>query len=158
MTHGGRYNIDAENRAISKISVECGMKGRGVCLIKFKVKSCKSCNKSFKPNSSRHAYCGSWKVRNTCAYMIYYLHRRGRRYGIAGKYIQAMHSSQSGMCAICGKDICDISSYNVDHNHVTGKVRGLLCRVCNIGISHIEKEGWLDKALKYLEIHKIKNI
>jgi hypothetical protein len=40
----------------------------------------------------------------------------------------------------------------VDHNHTTGKIRGLLCRQCNIGISALkENEQNFIKAIKYLK-------
>jgi len=49
---------------------------------------------------------------------------------------------QKGVCAICGQPEISKNQYglrrlSVDHNHVTGKVRGLLCSRCNIGIGHL---------------------
>lgn len=49
-------------------------------------------------------------------------------YGITLKDYDDMHSSQKGCCAICDKTE---ETLNVDHSHVTGRVRGLLCYDCN---------------------------
>jgi hypothetical protein len=155
--NGGRYNINAKNIAINKVSVECGMSGRGTCLVKYNEKACIRCNEVFKPSSSRHVYCGSWKTKNTCAYIVYYLSRRVRHYGVTIEYVEDLYEKQSGMCAICGESM-PYDSYKVDHSHVTGKVRGLLCHPCNVGLGYTEKEGWLNRALKYLEMNKIRNI
>ena len=41
---------------------------------------------------------------------------------------------------------------HVDHNHVTGTVRGLLCNMCNIGIGMFrDNVNFMYKAIKYLE-------
>ena len=59
-------------------------------------------------------------------------------------------------CQICGKDgdveLC------VDHDHKTGKVRGLLCRYCNLGIGNLQDSPkLLRSAISYLTEHKETN-
>jgi hypothetical protein len=49
-----------------------------------------------------------------------------RRYGITGADFDAMVEVQGGTCAVC-----DQKPEHVDHDHKTGKVRGLLCYTCN---------------------------
>lgn len=52
-------------------------------------------------------------------------------------------------CAICGKDIYPHHrDTHVDHDHVTGKVRGLLCSQCNPALGNLEP--YLDKAKEYV--------
>lgn len=42
----------------------------------------------------------------------------------------------------------------VDHCHASGKIRGLLCDLCNRGIGHFnDSVELLYKAIKYLELH-----
>lgn len=53
-----------------------------------------------------------------------------RQFGLSLEKYTEMFNSQSGLCAICNKS----QSYKmlaVDHNHKTGRVRGLLCSICN---------------------------
>jgi DNA-binding sugar fermentation-stimulating protein len=50
-----------------------------------------------------------------------------------------MYESQYGMCLVCEEELP--ANKNVDHCHDTGKVRGLLCRACNIMIGHAEKRS-----------------
>lgn len=157
---GGKYNIDAKGRVISKASIECGMVGRmrkvsGCFGGEFKVKACKRCGEVFKPKSAIHKYCGSWLTKNTCAYIVYYMSRRVRHYGVTIEYIEELYEKQLGLCAICDKSM-SYGEYQIDHSHVTGKVRGLLCRGCNMSLGHVEKEDWLNKVLKYLKMDKIR--
>lgn len=59
-------------------------------------------------------------------------------------------SDQKGCCAVCGKSSDKI--LHVDHDHNTGKVRGLLCHNCNTGIGHLgDDPARLRAAIKYLE-------
>ena len=59
---------------------------------------------------------------------------------------------QQGVCAICHKSIEIISSC-VDHDHKTGKIRGLLCVTCNTRIGYIESD-WIELAKQYLAKHE----
>jgi hypothetical protein len=44
---------------------------------------------------------------------------------------------------------------HIDHCHITGKIRGLLCHLCNRGIGLFrERSDLLQAAIKYLESHK----
>ena len=85
--------------------------------------------------------------------------RRHRKYSLMNKYdmtveqYDAMLSAQGGVCAICGDP--PIVGFNkrlhVDHDHATGRVRGLLCMHCNHSIERVEKiPGWAAKAEAYL--------
>jgi hypothetical protein len=57
---------------------------------------------------------------------------------------------QSGKCKLCFIDI-KTKSY-VDHNHKTGKIRGLLCNGCNAGIGMLKEDiNVLNRAIEYLE-------
>jgi len=56
---------------------------------------------------------------------------------------------QKNKCAIClEKD----NGLQIDHNHETNEIRGLLCRNCNVGLAMFkEKKDILNKAINYLE-------
>ena len=57
-----------------------------------------------------------------------------------------MYNNQNGCCAVCGKHQSEFKRiFDVDHDHVTGKVRGLLCRSCNTGLGYYETKKDLFK-------------
>jgi hypothetical protein len=48
-------------------------------------------------------------------------------------------------------EICEsVTNLDCDHDHETGKVRGWLCRRCNIALGYVEQPGWLDRATAYI--------
>lgn len=65
---------------------------------------------------------------------------------------------QNGGCALCGKKEGKINGkriLHVDHDHETGKVRGILCVQCNHGLGKFQDSvEILDKATAYLRRHK----
>lgn len=63
------------------------------------------------------------------------IYQRARKYGLSEKNFRILLESQNYECAICGKPD---RSLVVDHSHVTGKVRGLLCSQCNTGIGLLQ--------------------
>lgn len=66
---------------------------------------------------------------------------------------QRMLESQNGGCDICGTLEKD-RRLSVDHCHVTGKIRALLCRRCNTGIGFFQEDiDLLEKAIQYLKHH-----
>ena len=74
------------------------------------------------------------------------------RVGETAEFIQSELDRLQGMCSCCNKKIK--GKYYLDHDHNTGKFRGVVCCSCNIGLGHLDKEGWLQLALAYLERSK----
>jgi hypothetical protein len=77
-----------------------------------------------------------------------------QKYGISGSQRKLMADAQEGKCAIC-LQVPDKRQKKgflvIDHDHNTGKVRGLLCRSCNIGIGFLlHDEKILYSAIAYL--------
>lgn len=78
-----------------------------------------------------------------------------KRYGITRQQYDQMFVEQKGLCKICQKipsgrwdELC------IDHDHVTGKVRGLICHNCNVGIGNFFDDPLLlEKAAEYLRKH-----
>lgn len=72
--------------------------------------------------------------------------RRMAKYGLTEKEYVSILLLQGWVCAICEGEPTD-----VDHDHVTGRVRGILCRACNTGIGHFEDDPMrLEAAASYL--------
>jgi hypothetical protein len=60
--------------------------------------------------------------------------------------------SQGGKCPICGTDNPGGRNWHTDHDHETGKVRGILCARCNLMLGHArDKREVLANAIKYLD-------
>lgn len=80
-----------------------------------------------------------------------------RHYGMTLEQYQTMFDSQLGCCAICGEYHTNVphSQLMVDHCHETGKVRQLLCDLCNTALGKFkDKPELLDKAAAYLRKHR----
>ncbi len=71
-----------------------------------------------------------------------------REYGMTPEEYDALMAKQDCCCGICGKRS---KKLDVDHDHDTGAVRGLLCRACNVALGNLgdTAEG-LQRALDYL--------
>ena len=75
-----------------------------------------------------------------------------RLYGITLEQYQKMLDKQEGCCATCGDNPDTLC---VDHDHVTGKVRGLLCNKCNRALGFFQDDlDILKQAVKYLRKYK----
>jgi hypothetical protein len=71
------------------------------------------------------------------------------KYGLSIQDYKKILTAQNNECAICKRDIKDFN--NVDHDHVTGKVRGLLCETCNFGLGlFYDDTDYLLAAVQYL--------
>ena len=78
--------------------------------------------------------------------------RLKRVYGISGAQYEAMLVAQNGVCAICGGtfEVGPFRKPCVDHDHITGAVRGLLCNDCNVGLGFYERKNFATSAAAYL--------
>lgn len=77
------------------------------------------------------------------AQLLAYGRNLKKKYGISLEEYLWKFDAQDGKCGICGED----KQYNlhVDHDHNTGRVRGLLCFHCNAGLGHFRDDR--DKVL-----------
>lgn len=73
------------------------------------------------------------------------------RYGLSESEYEEMLEEQGGVCAICGKPPSQSRHLDVDHNHETGEVRGLLCTKCNSEVGVVENSTRLHRLLRYLK-------
>lgn len=74
------------------------------------------------------------------------------RYGLSDSDYEQILVEQNGVCAICSGPPKLGKNLDVDHCHDTGKVRGLLCRQCNVAIGSLKDDPKLTRAAtEYLE-------
>lgn len=91
----------------------------------------------------------------------YAMHKAVRsKYGLTALSYLEMYRAQDGQCKACGKPGQPIGRrgrerwevLQIDHNHDTLKVRGLLCNGCNIGLGHLgDSIDRVRAVLRYLE-------
>lgn len=115
---------------------------------------CKPCSSKASIESARRhpekhrASMRKWRENNPKS------HRPGvlkRLYGMTMPEYQVLLVSQAGRCAICTRPPTDDKLLHVDHNHVTGKVRGLLCQQCNHAIGLLQDDrAVIQQALNYV--------
>ena len=76
-------------------------------------------------------------------------------YGIDEITYETMVAEQDGRCAICC-DALDMGKLtHIDHCHSTGKIRGILCNICNWFIGAVENRPQrVEGFAAYLENHK----
>jgi len=92
----------------------------------------------------------------------YDLKGRCKKFGTTANWFHETLASQDGKCAICDqpethpmkRGMDKIRQLAIDHDHETGKPRGLLCFRCNTSVHLLDKHGrkWAEKALKYLNL------
>jgi hypothetical protein len=131
---------------------------------------CPSCNKYKDPSEfgadGKATYCrpcGNRRARErskkpeTSEYRRKYMRAMSLRgYGLTLDDFEAMKDRQDCRCAICreafGPNPRDV---HVDHDHATGKVRALLCNLCNAGLGQFREEPtYLAAAIAYLRLHE----
>jgi len=114
-------------------------------------KKCKFCLTD-EPSAFQGGGMSSFEERTFCCEKC---SRRNRylkhAYGVSLEEYLSMEMEQSGVCAICsnppgGRPLA------VDHDHVSGKVRQLLCGPCNSGLGLFQEDrSTLEAAIKYLD-------
>ena len=75
--------------------------------------------------------------------------RRATELGVSDDEYERLLEAQEGGCAICGNPP-KTRRLHVDHNHRTGRVRGLLCFRCNRALPTYATSEWLEAARLYV--------
>ena len=140
--------------------------GMGYCSACDKDKPLSDFPKAKQADRDRHLYC---KACNNAAQAkharkrpreLLSRHRRSR-FNLTIEGYQALLDAQGGVCAICGQPETRIRQghvrqLSIDHDHETGKIRGLLCSSCNVALGNFKDSlESLSNAIDYLmETHR----
>lgn len=122
---------------------------------KYGEQRCRSCydKEYYRTHPQRrldsNARVRGWKESNPERYAQHRKNERDRslqkKFGITLAQYEAMLQSQGGVCAICGRPPKN-KALAVDHDHLTGRVRGLLCFLCNKFIVGMIERNRIDLA------------
>lgn len=104
---------------------------------------------------SRQCSIDVWERKKSTDEMRAYMKDASLRskYGVSQVDVDAMHDEQNGECALCSKPRLGRhrNGLHIDHDHVSGRVRGLLCVRCNAAIGVLgDDEEVLARAIRYL--------
>lgn len=149
-----RYGIEYKSGTLTNFLGRRGVlrsQSEAHALVRLKrKKKCAACKQDYSPTSYNQKWCdsctGSGKYK-----------RRVRAYGLTASELEDMLARQNNRCKICNK--LYENGFNgargemlyVDHDHSRDVVRGLVCLRCNLGLSFIDRPGWLNRALKYVD-------
>lgn len=108
-------------------------------------KMCKKCKTSRFPHEGKGLCKKCYSRKNKYA----------NRYGLSIEEFEAFEIQQNGRCNICNQvPVPDTlgRTLNIDHDHITGKIRGLLCSPCNTALGLLKDNiDYLHSAIKYLD-------
>lgn len=84
--------------------------------------------------------------KNRAVRLLYEREQRLKNYGI---FFERFILEQNGRCRICSTEL---KRAQLDHDHKTGKLRGLLCHHCNVGLGNFfDSVELLEKAIDYIK-------
>ncbi|MCW2778268.1 MAG: vBYenPAB5 [Frankiales bacterium] len=119
---------------------------------------CKTCRNAInrahvaKDRARRQESMLRWRAENPERYAESVKAHKLRSYGLTLVQYRALVEEQQDRCAICGDPEKEGWDLAVDHCHRTGRVRGLLCRRCNVGLGLLrDRPDLLRAAASYLE-------
>lgn len=89
------------------------------------------------------------------ANVFHQLERTWRTHGLTLDQFHALYESQDMACAVCGDELStNKQAIHIDHCHRSGRVRGLLCGGCNVGLGMFRDEPQrMQRAIAYVTEH-----
>lgn len=173
--HKGKgLGIPRSEETVAKVKEALLAKGAG----KTATKRCPRCERvlprsafRLRPNGWSESYCVPCMSAYSAEHAVHRSKRSSEsqrvrniaRYGLTVEQFDEMVAAQGGVCAICGQAPVAVKGIapalrpardpvlHIDHDHETGRVRGLLCTRCNSGIGFFgDNAKLLRVAVKYL--------
>lgn len=158
---------------MANLKKEKEMRDRGSAIAKNGFKTCSICKETkqiegfWKDHCTADGFCYSCKI---CQYKCHKnfmskhpdyaakrIHKAAlARLGITVEEYTAAAESQGNVCVICGNPEKIKRRLAIDHDHITGQVRGLLCGSCNGGLGLFKDQSDLLRiAANYIDRYKI---
>jgi hypothetical protein len=117
-----------------------------------------SITRKMRPNGDTYCYeckkirTQQYKIKHPGRHLEYYkISHRRKTYHLEPHEYDKLIQDSNNLCMIC-KSPPGQKSLHIDHDHKTGKVRGLLCHGCNTAIGHMKDDvNILTKAIEYLK-------
>ena len=106
-------------------------------------------NKKYRSKNVRklRAYNKAYRAANVERTVKWQHTARLSRYHLTDEQYIEILKTQGGQCALC-----EGNAAHIDHDHKTGRVRGVLCKACNLMLGVFEKRPtWVNKATEYLK-------
>ena len=102
---------------------------------------CKECERTRKTEAARKRFTDPASRANETQ------RQKLWRYGLTPTAYSQLVDQHGGRCAVCNTE----ADLRIDHDHTTGKVRGLLCHHCNVALGHFKDSiPILNNAIDYL--------
>jgi len=149
-------------KKVQTILISKNKKGQFTGESSFEEMECQECGTPFTPKSYSAKYCDK-----DCMYKARSKRRKAnvnykksiqnnnykRKYGITLSDYNKLLKQQNNRCNICSIHESELNTrLCVDHSHVTGTIRGLLCHNCNRGIGLLQDDYLLlEVAARYLK-------
>jgi hypothetical protein len=128
-------------------------------------KTCNKCHTTFKYTEFYMSLDkdGYHKLESSCRACHSIRSRRNKyrtMYGCTEEEVEELFEACLGKCQICQIALVrptfnspkEMTTMHIDHNHITGKARGILCHHCNVGLgSFKDKKDLLEQAIRYLD-------
>lgn len=116
----------------------------------YSERECDHCGSAYLPLGAKQRYCwtclGGVVAQYPNGTRRYRATRLLKEYGMSAPEWDVLYAHHGGSCWLCR----DRQAAVVDHDHSTGRVRGLLCSPCNTRLHHDVNEEWLMRAVEYL--------
>jgi hypothetical protein len=115
------------------------------------VKTCKDCGSTTRKLDKPGPRCATcWRTIVKQRKALAHAKHVEKTYGITANQYELLYAGQGGLCVICHKAKGISKRLAVDHDHATGKVRGLLCTTCNTIVIGRYDQAALLRAVEYL--------
>jgi Recombination endonuclease VII len=132
-----------------KICTSCNV---GKPLSEFGKSKAEASGLTYNCYSCRRDYEKKWRNNNKDKTKSIRRKHELKKYGLTQEEFENLLTCQSGRCAICTTNDPNYNGWCVDHCHLTGKVRGILCHKCNIMLGFVSDNiATLKRAATYLE-------
>ena len=105
-----------------------------------KTRICEICKNEYIATSTSSRWCKNC-IPNKHARTIY------ERYGLLPQQEKELKEKYNGICPICNERKANA----IDHDHITGKVRGYICSKCNLGLHYMENIELKNNMERYLK-------